>query len=131
MLRCDRCLVDPGLECPGEHAPFLCLKPGFREHFVTLAREEAEKERAGPSLLRKVANLTGAVVHHVATGAHRVDEATHEMRLAKCQACPGGFWRSSDETCQHPTCGCFMQIKAYMAEKRCPLGEWEAVTSPP
>lgn len=100
--------------------------PHYQESYRRLFHPE-EFGGEAPSLLRKAANLAGAVASHVMSGMHKVDEATHAERLAKCGACPGGFWRPSDETCQHPTCGCHMRVKTWMAEQRCPIGEWEAL----
>jgi hypothetical protein len=77
-----------------------------------------------PSFWRKAANRIGADARHVATGLHYVDELTLAERLARCHECPGHFWRASDGTCQHPTCGCAMAVKAARASASCPIGEW-------
>lgn len=78
----------------------------------------------GPGWLRKVANLAGAATEHVAAGMPQASEATVAARLATCRACPAGYWRTSDETCQHPACGCAMRRKVTWAEQKCPIGLW-------
>lgn len=49
-------------------------------------------------------------------------KATRDERFAVCKGCPRLF--KPTRTCRE--CGCFMGLKTWIAEARCPLGYWEA-----
>lgn len=72
-----------------------------------------------PGLLRKAANLVGAVAGHVAAGMPRASRELHAARVEECRRCemnlrPAG----GNPSCR--LCGCNMEAKAWMAEKTCP-----------
>ena len=44
-----------------------------------------------------------------------------QKRLAICKTCS----KFAKKTRQCRSCGCFLDVKAYMKNKHCPLGKWE------
>ena len=48
----------------------------------------------------------------------RASEALYEERLAVCRACE----KLSEATCE--ACGCYVEIRAYVAANRCPKKKW-------
>jgi hypothetical protein len=137
IMKCADCPIN----CLGQSShPIFCSwwasgDPTLRAH-VRARSELGPIDRASvatmpplgpPGLLSKVVNRIEADIRHVASGMRHVDEPTLAVRLGKCRACPGGYWRASDQTCQHPRCGCAMAVKATRADAACPIGEWGAV----
>lgn len=95
-----------------------------RQDYVELLCEHFEPAPAPlpmPSLLKRAANLAGAVVQHLAAGMPEVTEAGFNARMAVCRGCE--MLRPGD-VCGHQGCGCFLQIKAHWADQACPLGKW-------
>ena len=73
-----------------------------------------------PSLLRKLLNVTVAVVKHAASGFKQREPAEIERIQAICHACE--WWKAG--ACQHKLCGCSTRRKTPWATERCPVGKW-------
>lgn len=81
-----------------------------------------------PPPLRRAGNLARAVARHAADWLAEVGPAELAGRLAACRDCP--LRRPADWVCQHPDCGCYIQIKARWRSEDCPLGRWGAEAAP-
>lgn len=94
-------------------------------------RAEAARPKRMPSMARRAVNLAkagGLIITAVATDSRIVlDEETVAARRAKCEACPGGWWKpeayGGRGGCAHPRCGC-TGIKRWLATEQCPIGAW-------
>lgn len=53
----------------------------------------------------------------------KVSDEIQKERFDICLACPKLY--KPTRTCK--LCGCFMQIKTYMANQECPIGKWGIV----
>jgi hypothetical protein len=76
-----------------------------------------------PGVLARVKNLARAAAGHAADGLAEVSDDEYASRLTTCEGC--ALRRPEDWVCQHPTCGCFLTIKAKWRSETCPLGKWE------
>jgi hypothetical protein len=95
----------------------------FAREWMALIESLAARPKE-PSLLRKAANLTRAVVGHVANGMKRPMLEAQADRKRICEACPN----LDRETSKCLVCGCSnMDAKRAMASERCPEGKWDAV----
>jgi hypothetical protein len=77
-----------------------------------------------PGMIARTASLAVAVVAHIATGMHRVDDAVRDARLAICQTNECGHYRTEEGAPACLACGCGrrgLEIKAGWAEQQCPL----------
>jgi len=102
------------------------LAPG---HFRRIYPDDPEWQQwvgRSPSLLQRIGNLGTAVVQHALSGFSYVDETTRRTRLQLCESCPT-YWDGEHRRCNHPSCGCNMDVKAGWATQACPIGRWAAI----
>lgn len=77
-----------------------------------------------PNLVKQAVNFTSAVAEQALKLNPLVNQTQYEARLQACSTCDRlvgkgkskDFWR-----CAHPSCGCFLVMKAWMATQDCPL----------
>jgi hypothetical protein len=121
--------------CPSRRHPAYCQHAGERWiAWRDKIRNEPKENRPGREpetppeppavpLLRKAANLAGAVVEHVKTGRQKASPDVQAARLEICRVCEN--YRASDQACGGMTgCGCYLPVKVSWAEQRCPLDKW-------
>jgi hypothetical protein len=115
-------------------------KPCGHEHFVETCRicfwcedcsQKGQQYRelwgvpgpnCGPGMVRRVWNFAKAARAHVATGVKKATLEKQQARLALCVVCE--YYRSSNATCKHASCGCFVAMKSQWDEQKCPIGKW-------
>lgn len=97
----------------------LAADPDGDTHNAPTPSADHGKQRE-PSILRKVAKLTGAVVRHIADGATEVPAEEREKRMAICAGCDQ--FDAARTVCQ--SCGCGLTLKARWRSENCPLGKW-------
>lgn len=71
------------------------------------------------------ASLSDADVDHVTPldllhADNYTDKATRDDRFTTCKGCER-LWKPT-RTCRE--CGCFMGLKTWLADARCPIGKW-------
>ena len=71
----------------------------------------------GPSLFRRLGNLSKAVVKHVSSGMKQVTPEQYKERLTVCSNCTF----HNNAICAHANCGCFLSKKAWWESEKCPL----------
>lgn len=71
---------------------------------------------------KKAVRLTHSVGQHLLGGAKRVSEEKFKERLAICHSCE--FLDAKAMRCQNQGCGCFLNLKAWMEDQRCPIKKW-------
>jgi hypothetical protein len=83
----------------------------------------------GPSLARRAVNFAGAAATHLSHGRPETPANEAARRIALCETCTGegGYWDANRRACQHPQCGCNMDLKVTWADMECPIGRWPAV----
>lgn len=95
------------------------FKPGLRVLSVPGAPERPKKL---PSVFRQAKNLAGAIGRTgkvLAQGKNpTVSKEEADTRQAICKTCD--LFRSEDERCTHPKCGCFTKVKVWLKAERCP-----------
>lgn len=83
--------------------------PGGREQVVI---------REFPTKAEQAKNFVTAAAQHAFHGFKKCSEDDYQQRWSVCCACE--FLH--EERCRR--CGCFMRLKAYWAEQRCPEKKW-------
>ena len=81
-----------------------------------------------PSLPKKAANLTKAVIKHVANGLKHTSKETQEARRSICRQCPFRDPHSFVLICTHQECGCYIDSKVVWTSEECPIGLWGKCT---
>lgn len=77
-----------------------------------------------PKLAGNFAKAMGRVMEAAVTGEQlRVGEIEYECRLLICRACKP-FFVAAHRRCSHKDCGCFVEVKAWLATENCPIGAW-------
>ena len=82
---------------------------------------------------RQIEMLTrfGHAAHRFArSGFTATPPETLAQREATCRACPEWDATALNNTGRCRKCGCSTWAKLRMATERCPLGKWEAISSP-
>lgn len=79
-------------------------------------------EKVRPGWRRRALNYLKALFRHTADGLAAAPRATQRQRIALCVVCD--YYRPSDETCAHQSCGCGVSSKAAWRSERCPAGKW-------
>lgn len=87
-----------------------------------------KKEPALPSALNMAKNVAQSAkrnIRSIITG-NRLSRPQDEIDRIHgiCKACPGGFYRASDDRCSHFKCGCFLKAKRWLKAESCPDGHW-------
>lgn len=75
-----------------------------------------------PTPLARVGNFLTAVVNTARDGFRATEWNDATKRSLVCFNCE--LLRRSDWVCQHPACGCFIELKVRVRSERCPLGKW-------
>ncbi len=83
-----------------------------------------QAQPAGPSLTQRAMNLGRAVVRHAADRGQNVADDVYEARLEICRNC--SMCDAARMVCLHPSCGCFLNVKARWQSEDCPLKKWPA-----
>ena len=80
-----------------------------------------------PNILQKGINFSKSMAkvakHAILEGEIQVEEEEFNDRMSICRGCTAYFDKEK-ETCEHPECGCYMPVKAYLAAMSCPLLMW-------
>ena len=74
----------------------------------------------GPDQALTVEQVHADVVDQLRYEEDLADAATRDARLRVCGSCP----RLATHTCLD--CGCYVEFRASLRTKRCPLGNWAA-----
>jgi hypothetical protein len=79
-----------------------------------------------PPVTNRILNYAKAQLAHTAKGRPEVSEEEWQRRMAICQSNQCGLATLVNERvrCTHPSCGCFLEIKARWQEQQCPVGLW-------
>lgn len=83
-----------------------------------------DNQPALPPTIQLAKNFVKAVYKHVVDGMAKVDVDQYADRLKVCNGCA----LRSGNRCTHPSCGCFLDKKAWWASEDCPLEKWEKLT---
>jgi hypothetical protein len=94
--------------------------PAYDPAYAPWIMAQAGASPEGPGLLRKAANLAGAVVEHVRAGLPTADAETAAARLATCRGCDK--FDAARMACN--LCGCQMAVKVTWLEQKCPIEKW-------
>ena len=96
-------------------------------HWLERAIDADEVTFVGPGLLKKIVNLSRAVVAQVTLKdpVKLVPEEVYAARLAQCDQNTCGMFDKKKVKCLHPKCGCGLQIKARWASQYCPVNLWK------
>lgn len=94
---------------------------------VWRCKSPAEKiyARCGPSkkpptLLEMMASAATAAANFAISGGKTIAKEAQEIRQSTCNTCP-----SHDSTANRCNeCGCFLQLKTYLPDEKCPAGKW-------
>jgi hypothetical protein len=54
---------------------------------------------------------------------YKVSDKIQKERFDICLGCE--YFRPTSETCK--VCGCFMKVKTWMANQKCPVNKWDRV----
>lgn len=61
-----------------------------------------------------------AASEHLLSESSKVSEAVQEERYSICQSCPN----LHEATNRCKLCGCFMGVKTWMKNQKCPINKW-------
>jgi len=78
--------------------------------------ETPENLPALPPTIQMAKNFVKAVAKHVSDGLKKVAFDQYKARLEVCNKCPLRL----KNRCTHPSCGCFLDKKAWWASEDCP-----------
>ena len=104
----------------------------FRQHWESkqnrnsrIAQEKQERLQASagikqPTLIRKAASATVAIVKHAASGFQAASDEMQAERLLICEECP--LLDRKRNVCI--SCGCPIKKKTRMQSQKCPKGKW-------
>ena len=133
MSRCKECPIAPDQDCVAitTRCSRLCdlaaVDPAYRRHVQQLSGQPLAPPRSPepepgqlPPLWKQAANLSAALVRHVAAGMPTTPTEIQAARLAICQACPR--YQADSQRCG--TCGCYVAVKAAWEQESCPEGRW-------
>lgn len=81
--------------------------------------------KTDPTLLKKAANFTKALVKHAADGLERLPEEAYQQRLTICSTCEA--FNPEKGVCRDWRCGCSLHKKAWWRSEDCPRGCWPGV----
>jgi len=85
-----------------------------------IASCSAEGKRKPLTLLDMAATAARATANFVASGGKTVSGEVHTQRQSTCDTCP-----SHDSTANRCNeCGCFLQLKTWLPDEKCPAGKW-------
>lgn len=81
-----------------------------------------------PTLLKKAANFTTALIRHTADGLERLPEDEYRVRLSICEGTesskPCAAFNPEKAVCRDWKCGCSLHKKAHWRSEDCPRGYW-------
>jgi hypothetical protein len=83
-----------------------------------------QKVPATPSIFVKAIRFLKAGVRYVAAGLPIITEEAYAKRRSICDACE---YRTKNDTCGHPDCGCRLKglvNKLQLATEKCPAKKW-------
>lgn len=83
-----------------------------------------EQQKELPSTIQMAKNLMKAVGKHIVDGMRKVTFEEFQARLDVCNKCvpPDGY--RVKNRCTHPSCGCFLDLKAWWRSEDCPMEKW-------
>lgn len=83
------------------------------------------KKLEPPGLVRRAIMFAKTQFTHFLNGSPIVSDSVLKERIAICEVCP--LFRSTDRMCLE--CGCYMDMKAKLADVSCPLEEpkWKSI----
>ena len=73
----------------------------------------------------KRTKLYADISERMESSGFKVSQAVQEERYNICLSCPKFYMPT--RSCK--VCGCFMQIKTWMANQECPIGKWGVVNN--
>jgi hypothetical protein len=103
----------------------------FCEGTSGLSREQEEKylelrlknktfSHPEPNIIKKVINLSNAIISHINNGSKICSQDLVEKRINICLSCDK--YNPNKDSCSE--CGCYLSVKTSWAEQKCPLGKW-------
>lgn len=90
------------------------------ENTKTFEVKFTPRQKTLPPMLKMAKNLATAVVKHIKDGGRNVTIEEYTERLAVCNGCDMRL----KNRCTHPSCGCFLDKKAWWASEDCPMEKW-------
>ena len=84
--------------------------------------EDPTEQPSLPPTIQMAKNFAKAMARHVADGLRKVTIDEYKARIATCNKNKCG--RRVKNRCTHPSCGCFVDIKAWWASEDCPEKLW-------
>lgn len=86
--------------------------------FKQMIMEPAKK----PTIATRAGNFSKAMFRWVAEGFPLETKAEANRRVAICESNACGYFNGS--ICLHQRCGCYANIKRFIATEHCPIGKW-------
>lgn len=87
------------------------------------ANESPDQQPVRPGLAQRAINFGKAVVRHAVDRGRQVSDSDYESRLTVCRSC--SLCDLEKMVCNHPGCGCFLNIKARWHSEKCPIDKWQ------
>ncbi len=104
---------------------FIIITNKFPINCDKCSRLKMNTNQDGPSLPKMAANFAKATVKFIKNGGKLVTVEQYKKRLEQCNKNECGFYNGS--RCLHPSCGCFLSKKAWVASEDCPLKLWTPI----
>ena len=122
--------INPKYEevCKEEKNPRFCqycngtsgLSREKEEKYLELRIKQKENKLYEPNPIKKIINLSKALIEHSFHGASITTESELKKRLDTCKECE--FFQPDADKCSR--CGCYLSIKASWMEQHCPINKW-------
>lgn len=94
------------------------------EEEIVKRKPDPEAMPSLPPTIQMAKNFLKAAGKHVMDGMRKVTFEEYQARIDKCNKCvPPEGWRMQNR-CTHPSCGCFLDIKAWWRSEDCPVEKW-------
>ncbi len=95
-------------------------KRDLKKRAKELLKDSGNKEREIPNIINRGKNLTKAIIKHAQNNCEFIEPEMYEERINICNSCD---YRNG-RICTHPSCGCYLDEKAWWASENCPINKW-------